>query len=70
VRSALLDYEEIPSSLGSSAIIMDSEGHQILFQVSGEVGYILIRRSGWIGFEYKCYINGVVLGLSYMYLFS
>ena len=36
---------------------MESEGHKIIFEVHGESGYILIRRSGWIGFEYKCYIN-------------
>ena len=37
---------------------MDSEGHKIHFKVVGEVGYILIQRVGWLGFEYGCYITG------------
>ena len=42
---------------------MESEGHRIHFRIesSGETGYILIRRSGWIGFEYKCYIAGNII---------
>ena len=60
VRSALVDYEEVPDSLGTSALLMDSEGHKIPFMInsSKEHGYILVKRSGWIGFEYKCFIEG------------
>ena len=60
VRSALVDYEEVPGSLGTSALLMESEGHKIKFAIksSGEQGYILVKRTGWIGFEYKCFIEG------------
>ena len=60
VRSALVDYEEVPNSLGTSALLMESEGHKINFAIksSGEQGYILVKRSGWIGFEYKCFVGG------------
>ena len=40
---------------------MESEGHKIPFIIHSnkkEYGYILVKRSGWIGFEYKCYIEG------------
>ena len=44
---------------------MDSEGHKIPFVIKSssnkEQGYILVKRSGWIGFEYKCYIEGTQL---------
>ena len=29
VRSALVDYEEVPDSLGTSTLLMESEGHKI-----------------------------------------
>ena len=63
VRSALVDYEEVPDSLGTSALLMGSEGHRITFSLkpSGEQGYILVKRSGWIGFEYKCFIGNTQL---------
>ena len=57
VRSALLDYEEIPGSLGTSALIMESEGHKFHFEIKGEKCYLLIRRSGWLGFEYICFVG-------------
>jgi hypothetical protein len=40
---------------------MESEGHKIHFKVLGELGYILIMRVGWIGFEYSCFIGGNML---------
>ena len=59
VRSALLDYEEIPGSLGTSSLFMDS--HKINFQVNGDVGYIIIQKRGWMGFDYCCFINNAAL---------
>lgn len=63
VRSALVDYEEVPDSLGTSALLMGSEGHKITFSLKPfeEQGYILVKRSGWIGFEYKCFIGNTQL---------
>jgi hypothetical protein len=54
----MLDHEEIPGSLGTSNIFMESKGHRILFGVKGVPGYIEIRKKGFTGFEYECNIGG------------
>jgi len=57
LRSAMLDFEEIPRSRGNSSLLMDSSGHRIFFEVEGESGYIEIKRAGWTTFSYKCVIK-------------
>jgi|LauGreSBDMM110SN_4_FD.fasta_scaffold124707_1 hypothetical protein len=79
VRSAMLDYEEIPNSLGNSSLLMESKGHRLFFVVEDQGGYIEIMRSGFTGFTYKCAVNNVYIneitqvvakeGSSFMYLF-
>jgi len=79
VRSAMLDYEEIPNSLGNSSLLMESKGHRLFFVVEDQGGYIEIMRSGFTGFAYKCAVNNVYIneltqvvakeGSSFMYLF-
>jgi hypothetical protein len=58
VRSAMLDHEEILGSLGNSSVFMEKHGHRILFSVKGTPGYIEIKRSGWVSFEYECIVGG------------
>lgn len=58
VRSAMLDHEEILGSLGNSSVFMEKEGHRILFSIKGTPGFIEIKRTGWIGFEYECVVGG------------
>jgi hypothetical protein len=57
VRSAMLDFKEIRGSSGNSSLLMESQGHKIIFTVDGLAGYIEIKRSGWAGFDYVCMIN-------------
>jgi hypothetical protein len=38
VRSAMLNFEEIPSSLGNSSLLMESGGHKIPFSVENILG--------------------------------
>lgn len=61
VRHAMLDYEEIPGSLGSSSILMDKRGHRFNFTVDGRAGYLEIMRDGWTGFKYACVVDGAAL---------
>jgi hypothetical protein len=61
VRSATLDHEEIVDSLGTSSLLMETNGHRILFSIRGTSGYIEIKRSGWFGFSYSCNIGGETL---------
>ena len=61
VRSATLDHEEIPDSLGTSNLFMESAGHRILFDIAGVPGYIEIKRAGWVSFEYTCSIGGELI---------
>jgi hypothetical protein len=57
VRSAMLDFAEIPNSTGNSSLFMESRGHRIFFSVDTEPGYIEIKKSGWTGFSYTCVVN-------------
>lgn len=61
VRHAMLDYEEIPGSLGSSSILMEKRGHRFNFMVDKKVGYLEIMRDGWTGFKYSCVVDGKML---------
>jgi hypothetical protein len=56
VRSATVDYDEVPNSLGNSSFLMESIGHRIKFTVGNKSGHIEIKR-GWMRFEYNCYIG-------------
>lgn len=65
LRSAMLDFTEIPNSFGNSSLFIDSNGHKIPFTIDRNgyaeqpiEGYILIQREGWIGFVYSCVIQG------------
>lgn len=58
VRSATLNHEEISDSLGTSNLFMGDVGHRILFNIKGTPGYIEIKRSGWVSFQYSCTIGG------------
>jgi hypothetical protein len=57
VRSAMLDFQEIKGSMGSSSLMMESKGHRIFFTLEDLPGYLEIKRSGWTGFAYACVIN-------------
>ena len=61
VRHAMLNYEEIPGSLGSSSVFMDKRGHRFNFIVDKKAGYLEIKRDGWIGFTYCCVIDGNII---------
>lgn len=56
VRSATVDYDEVPDSLGNSSFLMESIGHRIKFAVDNKSGYIEIKR-GWMRFDYSCHID-------------
>jgi len=58
VRSAMLNHEEIPGSLGNSSMFMENSGHRILFSIRGVSGYIEIKKVGWFGFDYECIVGG------------
>mmetsp|Transcript_17466 Transcript_17466/g.15749 ORF Transcript_17466/g.15749 Transcript_17466/m.15749 type:complete len:332 (+) Transcript_17466:25-1020(+) len=62
LRSAMLDYHEIPNSFGNSSLFMESTGHRIFFSIqsidgSAVPGFIEIKRSGWTSFTYRCIIQ-------------
>jgi hypothetical protein len=38
VRSVMINYEEVPGSLGNSSLLMESSGHRIPFVVAGKPG--------------------------------
>jgi hypothetical protein len=61
VRSAMLDFEEIPDSIGNSSLLMGSAGHRITFFIDGVMSCIDIKKSGWTEFAYACYVNGTLL---------
>ena len=63
VRSAMLNYEEIPGTLGNSSLLMEKAGHQLSFLVDHRPAYIEIKRKGWMGltFTYQCYIDGILM---------
>ena len=63
VRSAMLNYEEIPGTLGNSSLLMEKGGHQLSFLVDHRPAYIEIKRKGWMGltFTYQCYIDGILM---------
>mmetsp|Transcript_15512 Transcript_15512/g.19852 ORF Transcript_15512/g.19852 Transcript_15512/m.19852 type:complete len:395 (-) Transcript_15512:194-1378(-) len=58
VRCAMLDYEEIPGSMGTSMIFGSSGGTTLVFTVNGKTGFVRISRRGLVGFRYECVING------------
>lgn len=53
----MLDFQEIPGSVGNSSLVMESKGHRIFFTVENLPGFIEIKKSGWTGFTYQCVIN-------------
>jgi hypothetical protein len=55
----MLDFQEIPGSLGNSSLLMESKGHRIFFTIEDIPGYIEIKKSGWTEFCYSCVINTV-----------
>lgn len=57
IRSAMIDFQEIKGSSGSSSLLMESKGHRIFFTLEDLPGYIEIKKSGWTGFSYSCVIN-------------
>ncbi len=58
VRSAMLDFEEIPDSIGNSSLLMSStEPHLINFFCEGFRGKIEIKKEGWTSFSYNCFFN-------------
>ena len=61
VRSAMLNYEEIPGSLGNSSLLMESGGHKISFIVDRKPAYIEVKRKGMMTFAYKCFIDGELM---------
>ncbi len=61
VRSAMLDFQEIKGSIGSSSLLMESKGHRIFFTVEDLPGFLEIKKSGWTGFAYSCVINDQVV---------
>lgn len=54
LRSAMVDFQEIRGSQGTSSVLMEGKGHRVYFTVEEVPGYIEIKRSGWTGFEYSC----------------
>lgn len=62
-RSCMLNYEEIPDSLGSSSLMM-SAPHRINFKIEGKSGYVEIRKSGFMGFSYICQIDDQIIAES------
>eukprot|EP01038_Epipyxis_sp_PR26KG_P010952 gene10952-14706_t len=57
VRSAMLDFQEVAGSIGTSSLLMESKGHRIFFTVEDLPGYIEIKRAGWTSFSYTCVVN-------------
>ena len=64
VRSAMLNYEEIPGSNGVSTLLMESKGHRLFFDIESQAGYIEIKRCGWTSFSYACIVNDVAVNES------
>lgn len=60
VRSAMLDFDEIPRSLGTSSVFLDPKGHRISFTVPPDntPAYIEILKHGFVGFKYTCFVGG------------
>eukprot|EP01036_Dinobryon_divergens_P025339 gene25339-33873_t len=61
VRSVMLDFQEIPGSVGNSSLVMESKGHRIFFTIENLPGFVEIKKSGWTGFSYSCVINTEVI---------
>ena len=74
MRSAMLDFEEIPQSVGNSSLFISSQGHKILFNIMEKVdpesdeplyfkvdGYIEIKKHGFTEFEYNCVIDDIII---------
>ena len=64
VRSVMLDFQEIPGSVGNSSLVMESKGHRIFFTIENLPGFVEIKKSGWTGFSYSCVINTEVINES------
>lgn len=60
----MLDFQEVPGSVGNSSLVMESKGHRIFFTLENLPGYIEIKKSGWTGFSYSCVINTEVINES------
>jgi len=58
VRCAMLDYQEIPNSMGTSSMFMDQNGDQISFFVNSKPCYLIITKHGMFGFNYQCLCDG------------
>ena len=59
VRSVMVDFEEVYGSMGNSSLVMEATGHQIPFNLPGDLqGHIGINRHGFFGFEYSCFVIG------------
>jgi hypothetical protein len=55
----MLNFQDIPNSLGTSSLLMESKGHRIFFNIdNNNPGFIEIKKSGWTSFIYNCVING------------
>lgn len=61
VRSAMLDFEEIPDSYGNSSLFMGVNGHRIFFSVESRNAYIEIKRTGLAGFLYRCVVDNTIV---------
>ena len=57
----LTRFVHYTGSLGNSSLLMTDPFHRIPFSISGNTGYIEIKRSGWTGFLYSCFVNDVAL---------
>lgn len=55
----MLDFVEIPGSMGTSSLLMESKGHRVYFKVDNNPSYLEIKRSGWTSFSYRCVIDDV-----------
>lgn len=58
LRSAMFDFEEITGSLGNSSVLMYESSHRIYFTSDDKTGYIEIKKAGWTGFSYECFVDG------------
>jgi len=58
VRCAMLDYEEIPGSMGTTTILGGRGGTVLVFTVNRKTGFVRIGRAGLASFRYECVVNG------------
>ena len=60
-RAAMIDYEELDGSLGTSSIFHGPITDLPFALKTGEHGVIRIRHDGLLGFSYECRVNNVLL---------